>query len=291
MGKTINTVGGGGSSQKSVLEVTVSRGTAASVTATKSGQTIALTYDSTNQVWTALISSMGTWLVFATDGTRTTEGTITVEYAAVCQLTLTFYDVPTSEYVQLEYIEGTALVNNFIDTELKPISANRIEGEFQFPYSVLAIGSSAQVYPVMVGAVSNFFFYIQHRADGGVSQIKYNSTRLSTSSVTVGTADLNKKKYNAKDNTIVFAGNIKTLPGTLITTNTSNNAQLFFSFGQSGSPLTRHYSFSIWNTDDTEKICNLIPAKRKSDNVLGMYDNVRNLFLTASGTLTAGPEV
>ena len=38
---------------------------------------------------------------------------------------------------------------------------------------------------------------------------------------------------------------------------------------------------------------NFIPAKRNSDNVLGLYDLVNNVFYTnaGSGTFIAGPEV
>ncbi len=44
------------------------------------------------------------------------------------------------------------------------------------------------------------------------------------------------------------------------------------------------YSFSIKNND--AYVLNLIPAKRNSDNVVGMYDLVSNTFLTNAGTGT-----
>ena len=44
--------------------------------------------------------------------------------------------------------------------------------------------------------------------------------------------------------------------------------------------------------EDSVLVRKLIPAKRKSDNVLGMYDMVTEKFFTnaGTGTFTAGPE-
>ena len=49
------------------------------------------------------------------------------------------------------------------------------------------------------------------------------------------------------------------------------------------------YSFKMW--DDNVLVRNLIPVKRNSDNVLGMYDTISETFFTNSGTgnFIAGP--
>lgn len=54
--------------------------------------------------------------------------------------------------------------------------------------------------------------------------------------------------------------------------------------------LSRIYSFNI--VQDDIEVINLIPAKRNSDNVLGMYDTVSGTFLTNQGTgdFTAGSD-
>ena len=51
-------------------------------------------------------------------------------------------------------------------------------------------------------------------------------------------------------------------------------------------------AFSYYDKND-ELICDLTPCYRKSDNVIGMYDIVRNMFLTnaGTGTFTKGPDV
>ena len=53
----------------------------------------------------------------------------------------------------------------------------------------------------------------------------------------------------------------------------------------------RIYSFKIY--DGTNLVRDFIPAKRKSDNTLGLYDIVNKTFYTnqGTGTFTAGPEL
>ena len=50
---------------------------------------------------------------------------------------------------------------------------------------------------------------------------------------------------------------------------------------------------SVWAKENGEYKINLIPARRNSDSVLGMYDTVSGEFFTnaGSGTFTAGPEI
>ena len=49
------------------------------------------------------------------------------------------------------------------------------------------------------------------------------------------------------------------------------------------------YSFKLYDVDDNLR-CDLVPARRNSDGVLGLYDTVRDVFLTngLAGTLTLG---
>lgn len=62
-------------------------------------------------------------------------------------------------------------------------------------------------------------------------------------------------------------------------------------FGQAGSGC-RIYYIKFW-TRENEKVRDLVPCRRKSDSVLGMYDKVDRIFFTnaGSGTFTAGPNV
>ncbi len=50
---------------------------------------------------------------------------------------------------------------------------------------------------------------------------------------------------------------------------------------------------SVWAKENGEYKINLVPARRNSDNVLGMYDLTNDVFYTnaGTGTFTAGPEI
>ena len=71
---------------------------------------------------------------------------------------------------------------------------------------------------------------------------------------------------------------------------------LLFAQNYNGSPryggLRRIYYFRYYDKDNT-LICDLMPCYRKSDGVIGMYDKVRNKFLTnvGSGSFTVNEEI
>lgn len=66
---------------------------------------------------------------------------------------------------------------------------------------------------------------------------------------------------------------------------------LFKAQGSSASSGSKVYYFAIYQGN--EKVQELIPCRRKSDDVLGMYDTVTDTFFTnaGSGTFIAGPVV
>ncbi|MBR6837984.1 MAG: hypothetical protein IKM94_00220 [Alphaproteobacteria bacterium] len=93
--------------------------------------------------------------------------------------------------------------------------------------------------------------------------------------------DGNKISHNVVDKTETYTSNI--LSAYLFARNNANTAGNFSS--------SRIFSFNI--VQDDVEVINLIPAKRNSDNVVGMYDTVSGRFFTnaGSGTFVAGPEV
>ena len=91
---------------------------------------------------------------------------------------------------------------------------------------------------------------------------------------------------------------------------TNNTTLLSHTFGDSTRSITKSLTLNALNVSGTgdlliyddklriydfevEGMAHMIPAKRDSDNVIGMYDTVRNKFYTTagSGTITAGPAV
>jgi hypothetical protein len=50
--------------------------------------------------------------------------------------------------------------------------------------------------------------------------------------------------------------------------------------------------YGSWYKSNGELVSNLIPVKRRSNGVVGIYDEIRNVFITPTGgSFTAGPEV
>ena len=106
-------------------------------------------------------------------------------------------------------------------------------------------------------------------ANGGnlkvsVLKVSDNTTTTNTTTYTVSNGNL-----TAVTNSIILFGN-----------HTSS--------GYSQLSTVKIYSFKLWDNGVLKR--NLVPVSRKSDNVLGMYDTVNNVFYTNSGTgtFTAG---
>lgn len=79
-------------------------------------------------------------------------------------------------------------------------------------------------------------------------------------------------------------------------TYTMTNELYLLAQNYNGSPrfgYIRQISYFEYYDKNDELICSLTPCYRKSDGVIGMYDTVRNQFLTNAGTgsFTNGPNV
>ena len=77
---------------------------------------------------------------------------------------------------------------------------------------------------------------------------------------------------------------------------TMTNELYLFGHNYNGSPrfgVERQVSYFEYYDKNDELICSLTPCYRKSDGVIGMYDTVRNQFLTNAGTgsFTKGPNL
>ena len=87
------------------------------------------------------------------------------------------------------------------------------------------------------------------------------------------TLDLSNKKFYADDKTYGLSGTISSYPGTIkIFTDTA---------GSSISSMNCYYA-RIYS--DNRLIMNLIPVKRVSDNVAGMYDLINGGFYESAGS-------
>lgn len=187
-----------------------------------------------------------------------------------------------SEYTELEYIESTG--TQYIDTGINYQSTDTFELDFM----VTDLSSSKHVVTNNRVDQTDAFFQIAQTSTLLLADINNDGSgtdigRVSTNQIT----SLNNRiKVYIPDGKTVYMNNtlIGTAPNPLNTN--SNTLRLFGSYISAESNI-RIYSLKVGNK------AYFIPAKRKSDSVLGMYDLASGTFFinSGSGTFTAGPYV
>lgn len=184
-------------------------------------------------------------------------------------------DLP-SEYIKLNYIQSTG--GQYIDTEFIP--DNNTSVEIQFLFNVVGDGQNRGVFGTRAGATSKTY-----------SLIASNTAQLYTG---YGTTNTSTTRRFAKDTMYVVKKekNITIMNGETITT---ANLQTFtcpyslalFSVKNASeipsfySTMTLYYC-KIWDGDTLVR--DFIPARRISDNKIGLYELIGNIFYTNSGT-------
>lgn len=278
---------GSGGALLATLNVTITVSNATSVTASKSGKTVSLIYDNVNGFWTGVLDSNGTWTVTATNGVRTVTQTVSIDAIGVYAMSIALPIVP-SEYTQLEWVEASnGSTNQYLNTQFKPINTNRVVGAYMYPYGA---GSSSVQDIVRVGDASGFYWYFRWRYNSGSPQDRYcYGTTASSTTYANFTPTTSRVNYEFRGRTMTHNGTTKTVSSTNeITSNTSYN--MYLGFGNVF--IMRHYFLKVYDTSDTNLVVNLVPAKRNSDGVVGMYNTIANTFRPPDqGTLTAGPEI
>lgn len=184
-----------------------------------------------------------------------------------------------SDYTQLEYIEGTG--TQWIDTQTKIIPKN---------YDTiidLTMGKCTN----LVNTENGIFGLCRYTGSTWANQagarwktidILRGSWASAFNDNTVTQQNINYLHIE-KDNTI-FNNNL--LSNFRFSTSTSGifSIILFATYPQvDKTGAIRIYYCKISNKDG-EVLRELIPARRKSDNELGLYDTVEGIFLTNSGT-------
>ncbi len=201
-------------------------------------------------------------------------------------------------YTELEYIESTG--TQYIDLGRKVRSDYTYKTKVAWtrfgPYTLM---SSKEYSDWMQGK------YLGIPYTDGTNKAWYSRSGTDTDYGTI-------KKFNATANTIydidwnptshidINGTTYTNEPGSHQQTSdvfeTANNMYLFAANSDgtaTGMDYVKLYSWQMYDTDGTTLLMNLIPAKRISDNVLGMYDTVSGQFFTnaGAGEFIAGPEV
>lgn len=184
------------------------------------------------------------------------------------------------KYTQLEYIQNTGTTTISTGYQLD-MDSDSVEVEFQATttdQNGMILASSGGNYWWVYHYSSLIHCYLDG-TDGGQQNLSGPSR------------DTNKHTAVYQNKTY-YVDNVayNTASGTLGTT---TQQLYFFAYNAGGSyPYKgKIYRCKIWNASQLVK--DFIPAKRNSDNTIGMYDLVNRVFHapTGSGTFTAGPEI
>lgn len=185
-----------------------------------------------------------------------------------------------SSYTQVGYIKGTGA--EFIDTEITVDSTTRTEvvGSLEdtaLDTTSILFGASPTSGSVTGGA------YLMGKSSQYATYISWYSrlagySRYSIADEKKHTFILDKNGVASVDDVAVTVSTDDTEYPSICLFRSHNNP----SWGTGGNK--RIYSAKIFKGG--EIVCDMIPAKRRSDNELGFYDQVRNRFFTNAGTGT-----
>ena len=184
------------------------------------------------------------------------------------------------EYTRLQYVESTG--TQYIDTGVSGFNS----GDWEIGVKWMITGWSVSygyVLGVYKNEASNAYRVILQNTDNDAYWISANS-KAGGGSVAV----TNKPKNvihtaTLMKNTFVFDGQTYSAPTTGDTIPSSAKMTLF---GGGGSNVLKSKSriYSAYAKKNNVLKFNLIPARRNSDSVVGMYDTVTKTFLTNVGT-------
>ena len=187
-----------------------------------------------------------------------------------------------NEYQEVEYIESTG--TQYIDTGYCPY---KTKTEVKFKYT----GSSnvSGVYILASWTSNNRYYPVSYT--GTINGSRYNQFRTANKTniyTNLGAYDseVHSVIYNDEENKVYFDNILKTTVTDLDTPNT-NSIYLFAMHGSTGaenSSSCRIFSVKLMDKITNTIARNFIPCYRKSDNEIGMYDLVNNVFYTNAGT-------
>lgn len=179
-------------------------------------------------------------------------------------------------YEALEYIESTNSLNNYqyIDTGVRMASAINVD--------MTLLPTQQNKDERFLGAYDNGIYIGQLSSKWRYGpSCTYNDVAIDYTNPTRITAKTNKWTFNDTNKTVSVLGN--------------NNYKilLFAASYKADTPYgygaCKLYECKLYNNN--ELIRDFIPAKRKSDNEIGLFDNVEKKFYTndGTGTFVAGP--
>ena len=189
-----------------------------------------------------------------------------------------------SVYTQLEYIESDG--SQYIDTGYIPSNLTGIKTKVQF----LSVANGKMTVCSAAQALHNKAFELY----GWNRRIQFHFNNGEVNGATISVNDVVEVDWNKNimDYSIngIAQSRLTGLSGTFTSPYTMNLFATHRSASSSGSSMIKMYYFQIYDNDVL--VHNFVPARRNSDNEIGMYDTVTRQFFTNSGTgsFTAGPD-
>lgn len=267
-----------------ILLVTVTGHAADSVTATKGGTTVALTYNSSVGKWWGELTGTGTWTVRATAGSSTTSTTVAATAVTVYEVQVSLTRLPAG-YTELEYIQSSG--TQYIETEIANSYGFYIETKVTILDSgtALFVGTHNDTQPFernQIGTVN-----LQWRLNVGNDWPSYGEVAVDGTYEVVGST--------ITGNSFLIVDGEKVLSSEDSSARANRSITLFSSHYTRSIACVpvRMYFVKLFSDIGTNMQRNFIPAKRTSDNAIGMYDLANNKWYGNAGTgaFIAGPEV
>ena len=190
----------------------------------------------------------------------------------------TFLDYIESTGTQIIYTGAYAQTGSIVEVDYQ-ITSDRPSGEYEWQ-AIYSSGSGGAGWP---GHMFGFLLTLRTK--------RYSVYYEGITDVYDSAIDTNRHIVRQESEKFYIDGNLLYTRPTANFTN-SSPVMLFNRAGENLYMMGRIYSAKIWS-DGTNLSFNGIPAKRKSDGAIGMYDTVTNTFFenAGTGTFTAGPEV
>ena len=190
------------------------------------------------------------------------------------------------EYTELQYIESTR--TQYIDTGYALQETDSVEVDYYLT-NLSATSDKFIIGQRSTGASSDPGMWVETYSNSNTWYVRYGSTssvnKTFANSEQSGTFIVKKQSFSINGTEVLQPGYTSMPSGSLTIFGRLNSGNTFY-----GS-YVRISSVRIKN--GTTLLHNYVPVKRKSDNVLGMYDTVSKTFFTNAGseTFIEGPAV
>ena len=196
-----------------------------------------------------------------------------------------------SEYQQVEYIQSSG--TQYIDTGISCNNDTGIEADIQ------QVSYNTNNWSVWIGSLKTtsdgYWIHLgQASRDRGL-RFSWGAGAGTYVYTNISSSDFNRHKYQIDKGELTI-DNITTYTLTNSYEFTTSPSTIVLFADKKGSTITEYSSIKIFYCklyDNNVLIKNLIPCYRISDNVIGMYDTVNDVFYTnkGTGTFLKGPNV